>query len=101
MAEAESERELWILGLGDREERGTIVRGYLTEGGYRARTATLQELADGRPLGVVLDISPYSADGWGTGPSIDRGGRWDPGDVGDAVRELIQKSVPPQKVYGT
>jgi NAD(P)-dependent dehydrogenase (short-subunit alcohol dehydrogenase family) len=41
------------------------------------------------------------ADGWRAGPAIDRGGRWDPADVGDAVREIIEKSVPPQKVYGT
>jgi NAD(P)-dependent dehydrogenase (short-subunit alcohol dehydrogenase family) len=41
------------------------------------------------------------ADGWRTGPAIDRGGRWDPADVGDAVREILAKAVPPQKVYGT
>ena len=41
------------------------------------------------------------ADGWRTGPAIDRGGRWDPAEVGDAVREIIGKGVPPQKVYGT
>ena len=41
------------------------------------------------------------ADGWRAGPAIDRGGRWDPADVGDAVREILAKSVPPQKVYGT
>ncbi len=41
------------------------------------------------------------ADGWRTGPAIDRGGRWDPTEVGDAVREMIGKAVPPQKVYGT
>lgn len=41
------------------------------------------------------------ADGWRTGPVIDRGGRWDPAEVGDAVREMIGKAVPPQKVYGT
>jgi NAD(P)-dependent dehydrogenase (short-subunit alcohol dehydrogenase family) len=41
------------------------------------------------------------ADGWRNGPAIDRGGRWDPADVGDAVRELLAKAVPPQKVYGT
>jgi len=41
------------------------------------------------------------ADGWRTGPAIDRGGRWDPAEVGDAVREMIGKAVPPQKVYGT
>jgi NAD(P)-dependent dehydrogenase (short-subunit alcohol dehydrogenase family) len=41
------------------------------------------------------------ADGWRAGPAIDRGGRWDPADVGDAVREILAKAVPPQKVYGT
>jgi NAD(P)-dependent dehydrogenase (short-subunit alcohol dehydrogenase family) len=41
------------------------------------------------------------ADGWRGGPAIDRGGRWDPAEVGDAVRELIAKAVPPQKVYGS
>jgi NAD(P)-dependent dehydrogenase (short-subunit alcohol dehydrogenase family) len=41
------------------------------------------------------------ADGWRTGPAIDRGGRWNPAHVGDAVREILAKAVPPQKVYGT
>jgi NAD(P)-dependent dehydrogenase (short-subunit alcohol dehydrogenase family) len=41
------------------------------------------------------------ADGWRTGPAIDRGGRWDPVELGDAVREILAKAVPPQKVYGT
>ncbi len=41
------------------------------------------------------------ADGWRNGPAIDRGGRWDPAEVGDAVRELLAKAVPPQKVYGS
>jgi NAD(P)-dependent dehydrogenase (short-subunit alcohol dehydrogenase family) len=41
------------------------------------------------------------ADGWRTGPSIDRGARWDPAEVGDAVRDVLAKAQPPQKVYGT
>jgi len=41
------------------------------------------------------------ADGWRTGPEIDKGARWDPAEVGAAVREVIARSVPPQKVYGT
>jgi NAD(P)-dependent dehydrogenase (short-subunit alcohol dehydrogenase family) len=41
------------------------------------------------------------ADGWRQGPLIDQGARWDPADVGDAVRDLFAKGVPPQKVYGT
>ena len=41
------------------------------------------------------------ADGWRKGPEVDKGERWDPADVGEAVREVIEKSVEPQKVYGT
>ena len=35
------------------------------------------------------------------GPKVDKGVRWEPADVGAAVRGLIAKAVPPQKVYGT
>jgi CheY-like chemotaxis protein len=65
MVTTDSERELWLLGLGDRKERGTLVCSYLAEAGHRARTATTAELAQGRPLGILLDISPFSGDGWG------------------------------------
>jgi NAD(P)-dependent dehydrogenase (short-subunit alcohol dehydrogenase family) len=41
------------------------------------------------------------ADGWRTGPKVDKGARWNPAEVGAAVRDLIAKAVPPQKVYGT
>jgi hypothetical protein len=41
------------------------------------------------------------ADGWRTGPEVDKGARWAPDEVGAAVHELLQKAVPPQKVYGT
>jgi NAD(P)-dependent dehydrogenase (short-subunit alcohol dehydrogenase family) len=41
------------------------------------------------------------ADGWRLGPEIDKGARWDPADVGDAVKSLLAKAKPPQKVYGT
>lgn len=64
MAITDKERELWILGLGERKERGTLVCSYLAEAGYRARTAKVAELTEERPLGVLLDLSPYSADGW-------------------------------------
>lgn len=65
MAEPANERELWILGLGAREERGAKVREYLAGAGYRVCTATLKDLEERRPLGILLDLSPYSADGWG------------------------------------
>ena len=41
------------------------------------------------------------ADGWRTGPTVDKGARWEPGEVGKAVRELLAQAVPPQKVYGS
>jgi NAD(P)-dependent dehydrogenase (short-subunit alcohol dehydrogenase family) len=54
--------------------------------------------------GRVFEVSGGSlslADGWREGPKIDRGARWDAAEVGDGVRELLRKAVPPQKVYGT
>jgi NAD(P)-dependent dehydrogenase (short-subunit alcohol dehydrogenase family) len=60
--------------------------------------------ASGDVSGRVFEIEGGKisvADGWRTGPAIDRGGCWDPADVGDAVREVLAKAVPPQKVYGT
>jgi CheY-like chemotaxis protein len=59
------ERELWVLGLGDRVERGAVVCSYLAEGGYRSRTAKVSELAECTPLAILLDLSPWSDDGWG------------------------------------
>ena len=41
------------------------------------------------------------ADGWRTGPGVDKGARWDPADVGPAVRKLLDEAPEPQKVYGT
>src|SRR5574337_659997 len=65
MTEPTSDRELWIMGLGDRPERcGSLCR-YLTEGGYRAKPASVKDLVEGKPLGILLDLSPFAADGWG------------------------------------
>ena len=41
------------------------------------------------------------ADGWRTGPKVERDARWEPDEVGAAVAELLGKAPPPQKVYGT
>jgi len=41
------------------------------------------------------------ADGWRSGPSVDKGARWAPDELGAAVADLIAKAEPPQKVYGT
>jgi NAD(P)-dependent dehydrogenase (short-subunit alcohol dehydrogenase family) len=40
-------------------------------------------------------------DGWRSGPQVDQGARWDPRDIGPAVRDLLAKAVPAQKVHGT
>ena len=65
MTELTKSQELWILGLGDTPERcGSLCR-YLDEGGYKARTGSVEDLAQAKPLGIILDLSPFSADGWG------------------------------------
>lgn len=54
--------------------------------------------------GRVFEVSGGKisvADGWRTGPEIDKGSRWDPSEIGTAVREVLARSTPPQKVYGT
>ncbi len=41
------------------------------------------------------------ADGWRKGPTVDKGARWEPDELGAAMQDLLAKAVPPQKVYGT
>ena len=41
------------------------------------------------------------ADGWRTTQGVDKGNKWQPSEIGDAVAELIEKEVPAQPVYGT
>ncbi|WP_029049935.1 SDR family oxidoreductase [Cupriavidus sp. amp6] len=41
------------------------------------------------------------ADGWRTGPKADKGGRWQPAELGAAVAGLLAQSQPPQPVYGS
>lgn len=66
MSAVEVERpELWVLGVRPGEGRESVLCGYLEAAGYRTRVGEPEQLATGRPLGVVLDISPHAADGWG------------------------------------
>lgn len=54
--------------------------------------------------GLVFEVAGGTlslADGWRTGPALDKGARWEPDEIGAAVHELLQKAVPAQKVYGT
>ena len=40
------------------------------------------------------------ADGWQHGPEVDKGARWDPAEVGAAVRDLLAAAPSPAPVYG-
>lgn len=57
--------ELWIMGVRPDQHRDGIIRDYLAAAGYRSRLATIDQIGAERPLGIVLDISPHSEDGWG------------------------------------
>lgn len=41
------------------------------------------------------------AEGWRSGPRVDRGARWSAGEIGPAVRQLIADGATPEKVYGS
>jgi NAD(P)-dependent dehydrogenase (short-subunit alcohol dehydrogenase family) len=41
------------------------------------------------------------AEGWRTGPRVDRGARWSPAEVGPAVAKLVADARPAQPVYGS
>jgi NAD(P)-dependent dehydrogenase (short-subunit alcohol dehydrogenase family) len=41
------------------------------------------------------------ADGWRTGPGVDKGARFAPAELGSVVRDLLGKATPAQKVYGS
>jgi NAD(P)-dependent dehydrogenase (short-subunit alcohol dehydrogenase family) len=41
------------------------------------------------------------ADGWQHGPTVDKGARWDPAELGQVVDDLLTKAPAPAPVYGT
>ncbi|KWF37897.1 SDR family oxidoreductase [Burkholderia pseudomultivorans] len=41
------------------------------------------------------------AEGWRTGPSVDRGARWAPAEIGPAISRLLADARPAQRVYGS
>lgn len=63
MAEG-SVRELALLGLGDDESRGDVISRYLADAGYSVRVARPETLEERKPVGIILDLSPYGGDGW-------------------------------------
>ena len=40
------------------------------------------------------------AQGWRHGPTVDKGARWEPAELGPAVRDLLAQAEPPEPVYG-
>jgi len=60
--------------------------------------------ADSRDVtGRVFEVSGGAisvAEGWREGPKVDRGARWEPREVGPAVRELLGRAVLAKKPYG-
>ncbi|MDD5284756.1 MAG: response regulator [Desulfuromonadaceae bacterium] len=62
---SEPRRELWILGVQPGNGREEIIFSYLEAAGYACRLEEYDNIEKGRPLGIVLDISPFSDDGWG------------------------------------
>lgn len=41
------------------------------------------------------------ADGWRTTKGVDKGDRWEPAEIGQAMERLLADEVPAQKVYGS
>ncbi|MFC8383950.1 SDR family oxidoreductase [Nocardia sp. NPDC056952] len=66
-----------VVWLGSTESAGVTGRMFEVEGGK-----------------VAL------AQGWMHGTPVDRGARWNPAELGPVVKELIEKSTPPEPVYG-
>jgi NAD(P)-dependent dehydrogenase (short-subunit alcohol dehydrogenase family) len=67
-----------VVWLGSEDSAGITGRVFEVEGGR---------------IGV--------ADGWQHGPSIDKGVRWDPAEIGPAVRDLLVAAPTAAPVYGT
>jgi CheY-like chemotaxis protein len=61
----EPRREIWVLGIKPGSGREDLLLSYLETGGYACRLEQYDNIEAGKPLGVVLDISPFSDDGWG------------------------------------
>jgi NAD(P)-dependent dehydrogenase (short-subunit alcohol dehydrogenase family) len=66
-----------VVWLGSADSRDVTGRVFEVEGG-------------------VLSV----ADGWQHGPRVDKGARWDPAEVGAAVRALLARAPAPAPVYG-
>ena len=68
----------FVVWLGSADSAGVTGRVFEVEGGR---------------IGV--------ADGYQHGPTVDRGARWDPADIGPEVRRLLAAAPSPAPVYGS
>ncbi len=66
-----------VVWLGSTESAGVTGRVFEVEGG-------------------MISV----ADGWQHGPSLDKGARWEPAEVGEAVQKLLAQAPAPAPVYG-
>jgi len=63
----------------------------------------------GSPLSADVTGQVFEVDGgkisvavgWQHGPEINKGDRWEPADIGDAVRDLMAKATPHVPVIGS
>jgi len=58
----------------------------------------------GEVTGQVFEVAGGMiavAEGWRTGPRVDRGARWNAAEVGGAVAQLVAQARPAQQVYGS
>jgi NAD(P)-dependent dehydrogenase (short-subunit alcohol dehydrogenase family) len=65
--------------------------------------AWLASADSGEVTGRVFEVEGGRlsvADGWQHGEVVDRGARWDPADIGPAVRKLLATAPAPAPVYG-
>ena len=64
----------------------------------------LGSAASGNVTGRVFEVEGGVigvADGWHSGPRVDKGARWHPAEVGEAVADLLAQAPPPSPVYGS
>lgn len=65
MVRESNSRGLWVMGVKAGSGREERLCSYLDTGGYHCQLGQLENLSTERPLGIVLDVSPFSDDGWG------------------------------------
>ncbi len=63
----------------------------------------LGSVESGDVTGRVFEVEGgiiRAAEGWQHGPEVDKGARWEPGELGPVVRGLLADARPPLPVYG-